>query len=79
MEKSSKEIETVTAWLGSVMYKHVGGCKFRISVFANGRGCGCGKAMAVHVWSLPGNFDIVLKWPVQARFSIELVNQQPWE
>ena len=62
-------------WYGPAMYTHVGGYKFCIAVLANGHGSGRGKAMAVQLYSLPGEYDSELKWPVKAKFTIELVNQ----
>ena len=62
--------------LGGMVLPHVGGYKFRIAVLANGHGSGRGKAMAVQVYSFPGEFDGDLKWPVKANFTIELVNQR---
>ena len=64
-----------SVWYGPAMYTHVGGYKFCIGVYANGVGAGRGKAMAVYLYSLPGEFDGDLKWPVKAKFTIELVNQ----
>ena len=63
-------------WYGPAMYTHVGGYKFCIVVYANGFGAGLGKAMAVQLFSFPGQFDDQLKWPVKAKFTIELVNQR---
>ena len=63
-------------WYGPAMYTHVGGYKFCIGVYANGIGDGQGKAMAVQLYSLPGEFDGLLKWPVKANFTVELVNQR---
>ena len=76
MENFSKKKEKVTsAWYGPAMYTHVGGYKFCIAVDANGLGAGLGKAMAIQIYSLPGEFDGQLKWPVTAKFTLELVNQ----
>ena len=61
-------------WYDPAMYTHVGGNKFCIGVYANGFGPGLGKAMAVRLFSLPGESDVQLKWPVKAKFTLELVN-----
>ena len=82
MENFSKEKEkgkvVNSLWYGPDMYTHVGGYKFCIAVYANGIGIAAGyeKAMAVNVYSLPGEFDGQLKWPVKAKFTIELINQR---
>ena len=79
MENFSKEKEKgkvyASAWYGPAMYTHVGGYKFCIAVYANRVGAGYGKAMALCLYSLPGEFDGQLKWPVKAKFTLELVNQ----
>ena len=76
MENFSKKKEKRTsAWYGPAMYTHVGGYKFCIGVDADGVGAGRGKAMAVQLYSLPGEFDGQLKWPGKAKFTIELINQ----
>ena len=79
MEYFSKEKEKGkdmnSLWYGPAMYTHVGGYKFCIGVYANGIGDGLGKAMVVFLYSFPGEFDGQLKWPVKAKFTIELINQ----
>ena len=50
---------------GMVLYTSAGGYKFCNAVFANGSITGRGKAMAVQLYSLPGEFDCQLKWPVK--------------
>ena len=72
-KKKGRDVSSV--WFGPAMFTHVGGYKFVIVVSANGISAGRGKAMAVQVFSLPGEFDGQLKWPVKAKFTIELVNQ----
>ena len=73
--RKEKGINGTSVWYGPAMYTHVGGYKFCIGVSANGVGPGRGEAVAVQLFSLPGEFDDQLKWPVKARFTIELVNQ----
>ena len=77
MENFSKKKENYfnNVWYGSAMYTHVYGYKFCIGVYANGIAAGLGKAMAVQLFSLPGEFDGQLKWPVKVNFTLELVNQ----
>ena len=73
MKEKGKDLNS--RWYGPAMYTHVGGYKFCIAVYANGLGDGLGKAMAVQLFSLPGEFDGQLKWPVTAKFTLELINQ----
>ena len=79
MENFSKEKEKGkyenSWWFGPAMYTHVGGYKFCIGVLANGFDSGRGKAMAVQLFSLSGELGGQLKWPVKAKFTLELVNQ----
>ena len=68
MENFSKEKEkgknVDSLWYGPAMYTSAGGYKFCIAVLTNGSITGRGKAMAVQLYSLPGEFDSQLKWPV---------------
>ena len=63
-------------WKSPAMYTHMNGYKFCIGVDANGSGFGRGNSINVILWVLPGEFDDQLKWPVSAKFTIELINQQ---
>ncbi len=66
-------------WLSPAMYTHVCGYKFCIGVDANGRFVYRNKKVAVSVWSMPGEFDDQLKWPVRLKLTLELINQQGGE
>ena len=72
-EKAKDEIYD---WKSPAMYTHVCGYKFCIGIAANGRAGGCGKALRVDIWAMPGEYDHQLKWPAQATFTIELLHQQ---
>ena len=63
-------------WKSPAMYTHVCGYKFCIGVDANGSGSGCGKSITVDLWSMPGEYDDQLKWPANAKFTVELINQK---
>ena len=62
-------------WYSPAMYTHVCGYKFCIGVAANGCRDGCGKAIDVTVWVMPGEYDGLLKWPAKAKFTVELIPQ----
>ena len=63
-------------WKSPVMYTHLCGYKFRIGVDANGFGNGYGKSVHVVAWSMSGEYDDVLKWPVKVNITLKLINQQ---
>ena len=73
MKNFSKEKAKNAAhdWKSPAMYTHEYGYKFCIGVDANGYG----DAMRVEVWAMPGEFDDQLKWPANAKFTIQLINQ----
>ncbi len=71
-----KAKDTINSWKSPAMYTHVCGYKFCIGVDANGWGPEHGSSIHVYIWSMPGEFDSRLPWPVAARFTIELINQQ---
>ena len=58
--------------MSPAMYTHTGGYKFCIGVDITGSG-----AITVALWSMQGEYDERLKWPVTADFTIELVNHYP--
>ena len=62
-------------WKSPAMYTHVCGYKFCIGVDANGGGDGHGNAIYVDLWSMSGEYDDHLKWPANAKFTVELINQ----
>ena len=66
-------------WKSPAMYTHVCGYKFCIGVNANGGGyfafAGYGNSIYVDLWSMPGEYDDRLKWPANAKFTVELINQ----
>ena len=58
---------------------HVCGYKFCIGVAANAYEYGFGNAVGIRLVSMPGEYDDQLKWPANAKFTIELINQQGGE
>ena len=66
-------------WKSPAMYTHVCGYKFCIGVNANGYGDGHGNSIYVDLWSMPGEYDDQLKWPANAKFTVELINQRGGE
>ena len=66
-------------WKSPAMYTHLYGYKFCIGVDANGYGVGHGKSIWVDIYSMPGEYDDQLKWPANAMFTVELINQNGGE
>ena len=63
-------------WKSPAMYTHVCGYKFCIGVDANGFGAdGHGKSIWMDLYSMSGEYDDQLKWPANAKFTVELINQ----
>ena len=61
-------------WKTLPMYTHLCGYKFCIGVDANGCVQTRGESVNVELWVMKGEYDDRLKWPVTARFTLELVN-----
>ena len=61
-------------WKSPPMYTHVCGYKFCIGIDANGFGSTRGKSVNVELCVMEGEYDDQLKWPVTARFTLELIN-----
>ena len=66
-------------WKSPAMYTHVCGYKFCIGVDANGYGPGHGKYICMDFFSMSGEYDDQLKWPANAKFTVELINQKGGE
>ena len=64
-------------WKSSAMYTHLCGYRFCLGIDANGHLDIQGDSVNVDLWSVEGEYDNQLKWPVEARFTIELVNHYP--
>ena len=63
-------------WKSPPTYTHLHGYKFCIGVDANGEGMACGNGVSVHLYTMPGEFDEDLKWPVPAAVTVGLENQE---
>jgi hypothetical protein len=76
MENFSKEKakDIINDWKSPPMYTHPGGYKFCIGIDANGYRDSHGEGVNVDVWGMPGEYDGQLKWPVTAKFTLELIN-----
>jgi TNF receptor-associated factor 4 len=61
-------------WKTPPMYTHLSGYKFCIGVDANGCVQTRGESVNVELWVMKGEYDDKLKWPVAARFTLELIN-----
>ena len=66
-------------WMSPAMYTHVCGYKFCIGVDANGYSDGHGKSICIDLYSMSGEYDDQLKWPTNAKFTVELINQKGGE
>ena len=71
-----KAKDKIRDWKSPAMYTHLGGYKFCIGVDANGYSGGRGKSIFTDVWTMPGEYDDQLTWPVRGSFTIELINQK---
>ena len=81
MDNFSKEKakDMVNDWKSPAMYTHLWGYKFCIGIDANGAGVTHGKAVKVYICAMQGDYDSRLQWPAQAKFTIELINQNGGE
>ena len=61
-------------WKSPPMYTHMCGYKFCVGIDANGCGSNRGKSVNVDLWAMKGEYDDQLKWPVTAKFTLELIN-----
>ena len=71
---SSKKEGRSEEWVRQNMYTHLGGYKFRIRINPNGQGESLGNAVNIDVFPTPGEYDRHLDWPVEARFTVEMLN-----
>ncbi len=63
------------ARIGEPMYTHPGGYKFRIDLWANGKGVGVNTHISITVQSLEGENNDNLKFPAKFIVTLELLNQ----
>ena len=76
---NEKEKDKPSDWRSPAMHTHMLGYKFCIGIAANGGGNARGKAVTVYLYAMQGEYDHQLKWPAQASFTIELLNQHGGE
>ena len=77
MEKFSelKRKQRFSDWMSPAMYIHnIYEYKFCIGIDIQGYGISKRKTMIIRLWFMRGKFDAILKWPVKARFTLELIN-----
>ena len=74
IENYSRDIKR--QWKSPAMYTHTGGYKFFAHAHLTGS---CNNFLCIAIFSVPGEFDGQLNWPVMAKLTIELVNQQRGE
>ena len=64
-----------TQWTCPSFYSEVGGYKMAIEVSANGEGVGRGTHVSVYIRIMHGEFDDILRWPLRASVTIQLISQ----
>ena len=62
-------------WKSPSTYTHERGYKFCVGVKANVSVSASRQAVAINLYTMPGEYDGELKWPAQASFTVELVNK----
>ena len=65
--------ERADDWKSPPMYIHMCGYKFCIGIY-NENSWTSGKYVNVDLWLMKGEYDFQLKWPVTAKFTLELIN-----
>ncbi len=63
------------ARIGEPLYTHPGGYKFRVDLWANGKGVGVNTHISVTVQSLEGENNANLLFPAKFSITLELLNQ----
>ena len=71
IEKAKDEFND---WKSPPMYTHMCGYKFCVGIDANGYSTTRHRSVNVDLWSMKGEYDDQLVWPVTARFTLELIN-----
>ena len=62
-------------WFSTPFYSHLKGYKLCICVIPNGLGDGEGTHVSVFMHLMGGEYDRLLKWPFQGRFTIQLLSE----
>ena len=65
-----------TQWMCPPFYTHLGGYKMAIEISANGEGYGKGSHVSVCVRIMRGEYDYILKWPLRASVTMQLISQR---
>ena len=64
-----------TQWMCPPFYNELGGYKLAIEISANGEGAGKGTHISVYIRIMRGEYDDILKWPLKASITIQLISQ----
>ena len=64
-----------TQWTCPSFYSEVGGYKMAIEVSANGEGVGRDTHVSVYIRIMHGEYDDMLRWPLRASVTIQLISQ----
>lgn len=76
MPNFRRHMEEMDYWYSPPLYVYPGGYKFCIAVCANGLGSGTGAYLTVYLYSMKGENDSQLQWPVQSTITLQLLNQE---
>ena len=64
-----------TQWTCPSFFSRVGGYKMAIEVSANGEGVGRNTHVSVYIRIMHGEYDDMLRWPLRASVTIQLISQ----
>ena len=64
-----------THWTSPPFFSRIGGYKLAIEVSANGEGVGKGTHVSVYIRIMHGEYDDMLRWPLRASVTIQLISQ----
>ena len=63
-------------WKSEPFYSHTGGYKFQLNIDTNGYGEAQGTHISAYLYSMEGEYDGDLSWPIQITAHLQLLNQR---
>ena len=63
-------------WRSDPFYSHTGGYKFQLRIDTNGYGVAEGTHITADLYSITGEYDDKLSWPIQITAHLQLLNQR---